>query len=159
MDKIKVFRESDCQALLALYFQHIMKVFLIILVFISSSMLLLIIQGCNECSTVQPPPVAPIRFVIVDDKGNSLVQGPNAKYSADSIRLINSKTGFDGNIYKKEYIESLKNILFEADSHNSSGGARYSIYISTSLIQTLLLFPTRNTKQSALHIRLILNSI
>lgn len=82
-----------------------------------------VIQGCNECSSVQPPPVAPIRFVIVDKKGNSLVTGPNAKYSADSIRLINSETGFDDNIYKKEYTESLKNILFEADSHNSSGGS------------------------------------
>ncbi|NIJ54377.1 hypothetical protein [Dyadobacter arcticus] len=103
-------------------------------------LLLPFIQSCTDCDTVDQAITAPVRFAIVNEKGENLVSDQNARYHPDSIKLL---AGKENTIQSKAYNSVLNVYVFEAyPPNNASGRTDLILYFNQLDTDTLTTFYT-----------------
>jgi hypothetical protein len=79
-------------------------------------------MGCDECSDTGDAGVTPpVRFSIVDTKGNNLVDTAQSYYSVDSIRLFDLEAK-ESIVLDKYYVEAAGGYVFSADFQRNIRG-------------------------------------
>ncbi|MCF0064645.1 hypothetical protein MUK70_04745 [Dyadobacter chenwenxiniae] len=88
--------------------------------------------ACDDCSdTADAPVTAPIRFSIVNPKGENLVDTNGSYYSVDSIGLFDQQVN-EWIYLNKEYVPAAKGYVFSGDCAKNKNGKSSLILKLTS---------------------------